>query len=236
MNAKKGMAKKIYALIFFLGLGLLLGLGGWQLMRGLAKQSLADRLAATGNQIVEITREAELGALLPYSRVAIAGTLDRRRGFALANRIHKGQPGFEIFIPMRIAGDTVSILVNLGWVAASRVEISLQQLADRPVRLMGTIYQPAMGFTLGPALTDTSDWPVVIQYLDLQALSQAAQQPLSSYVMVADSDPQSSYIRIWRPYVVDAPRHFGYTLQWWSLAGVLIVFGWIWFRRDGKNR
>lgn len=231
MNEQKRIAKIAYALIFFSGLGLLLGLGSWQLMRGLDKQNLADHLALAGSRTVEITNAAQLSALLPYSRVAITGTLHRERGFALANRIHKGRPGFEMFMPLRIAGDTTSVLVNLGWVAHGQVERSLPRLADRPVRLVGTIYQPARGFTLGPALTDSSRWPVVIQYLDLPALSQAARQPLSDYVVVADSAPQSSYIRIWRPYVMSAPRHFGYAAQWWALAVVLMVFGCIWFRQ-----
>ena len=97
----------------------------------------------------------------------------------------------------------------------------------------GQLYIPQTGFTLGPAFTQKESFPVLIQYLDMVQMSALLDLPLVDAVLVLDPADEG-FKKIWKPYIVDAKRHYGYALQWWGLAAVMIVFGLIW-RKTAKR-
>ena len=238
MTAKPGKmpaAGAVY-LLYCCGLCLLLGLGAWQLARGLEKTALEQRIAARGAGMIAVTGPDADWQSLAYATVRLHGTWLPERTLLLDNRVHNGRLGVEVFTPLALGAG--AILVNRGWVPrppGSALDPALLQVAaDTPAE--GRLYLPEPGFTLGPAFAGEPTFPALIQYLDMAQLSELLAMPLVRAAVVLDR-PAPGFKTIWQPYVMDARRHFGYAVQWWGLAAVMLVFGLLWRRgRRTVNR
>ncbi len=239
-NPKKKPAKYLIRLLYLFCLSLLLGLGGWQVSRGLEKNQIEAR-AEQQNQHIVINRQQNWYDI-KYKMVTLEGHWLQGKTFLLDNRIHQGKLGYEVLQPIRLSSDDSVLLVNMGWLEKSRiradidwdVELGIEQVVAvdngvaQPEKVMGQLSVPEKGFTLGAAYTNVSSWPKIIQYFDQAALSSALQLELQAAVVVMESNPGRGLSKIWSPYVINATRHFGYAVQWWGLALVLMVFGFIW--------
>lgn len=228
---ERQIIKHTVALVYLLCLSLLLGLGGWQIGRGLEKNQVAKVLSEPQNQPIVIKRQPESWGALKYKIVQLEGTWLLGKIFLLDNRIYQGKTGYELLQPIQL-GDGSALLVNLGWIEKKRIKDVSVIGNDSAIseKIIGQLYAPEKGFTLGAAYTNQTTWPKIIQYFDQAALSAALGVALQPAVVVLDSNPGRGLIKIWSPYVVNATRHFGYAVQWWGLALVLIVFGFIWWR------
>ena len=237
MNPDKKPAKHWVVLGYILCLSLLLGLGGWQVRRGLEKSRVQESLAEPQNQNILLHQRPENWIELQYKTVQLEGQWLAEKSFLLDNRVHKGRLGYEWLNPFQLITDASVILVNRGWVEKNRMAetASVGNESGQPVKVTGQFYLPDPGFTLGPTYTSTDSWPIVIQYFDQDALSQALGVDLEPGIVVLDSNLNRGLTRIWSPFIIDSSRHYGYALQWWGLALVLIIFGFIWNRNSRKN-
>jgi len=230
MNKLKMPVKLGVQLLYFMCLGLLLYLGFWQLERGLEKARVEQKVSVASVQSIQIEASPPSWEGMNYQNVELSGQWDYKHTFLLNSRIHKGVSGVEVLTPFVLEGDASVVLVNRGWIAKT----DLPLLDDTGIRsnetmVVGQIYQPSKGYTIGPSYTDRSSWPVTIEYIDHAAISKLLEKELALSILVMDSD-SSVFTRIWKPYVITAQRHYGYVVQWWGLAIVLIVFGLIWIR------
>ena len=234
MNSSKTPAVITVFLLYFAGLFLLVGLGSWQLMRGLEKSALEGLVTSRGNTVQEIDQAVERWDTLAYSRARVTGEWQTGLTLMLDNRVSEGRGGVEIFTPI-LMRDGNAILVNRGWVPRQSGRTAVPEIPEAidSGTAEGQLYVPQKGFTLGPAYTEEKNFPVLVQYLDMAQLSTLLGLTLVDAVLVLDS-PAEGFKKIWRPYIVDAERHYGYALQWWGLALVMIVFGLIW-RKTAKR-
>ena len=239
---KPEIIKHAVRVVYLLCLSLLLGLGGWQLGRGLEKNQVEEAVSEPQNQPIVIKKQPESWGDIKYKRVQLDGNWLAGKTFLLDNRVYRGEVGYEVLHPIRLVGDSSVMLVNLGWVEKQRVKDVMSSNAGLirndsvgPEKVTGQLYLPDKGFTLGAAYTNEASWPKIIQYFDQAALSKALEVDLEPAVVVLDSNPNRGLIKIWSPYVVNAARHFGYAFQWWGLALVLIIFGMIWWRNGNRQ-
>ena len=255
-----GNPSVVVYVVFFLSLSLLLSLGGWQWHRGLEKAAIEKLLETqknpAQNQYTTIDRAPPNWSDLAYRQVRLEGgwRTDRPKGeFLLANRIHRGRLGYEVFSPFQLAGDGATLLVNRGWI--ERADASATNTLTTPsttppttdvpehagshVEVGGQLYLPKKGFTLGRAYNEQPDappaWPRVIQYFDAAALSAALGTALQPAALALDSNHPAAFVRIWQAYTMTATRHYAYAAQWWGLAITLIVFGIIWRRQSTRS-
>ncbi len=217
--------------LFLAGLLLLLSLGGWQWRRGVEKAAVEAVLEdAVGGDYITFNHAPANWRRVAYRPVRLRGRWLGQKHFLLANRVHRGRAGHEVFTPFQLAGDGAVLLVNRGWVGADD-EIS-DGVGDE---VGGQLYLPEKGFTLGaayvPPSTDQPPWPKVIQYFDAPALSAVLGVELQPAVVALDANHPGGFVRIWRGLAMTSTRHFGYAVQWWGLAATLLVFGVIWRRR-----
>jgi surfeit locus 1 family protein len=234
MNKIKIPVKQGVLLLYFICLGLLLYLGYWQLERGSEKARVEQKISAARGQVSQVQARPQNWAELNYQNIELSGQWDYAHTFLLNSRIYKGVSGVEVLTPFILEGDGSILLVNRGWVAkAGLAELGDIDSGNKITVVSGQIYQPSKGYTIGPSFTDTTTWPVTIEYIDHAAISELIEHDMELSVLVMDSGP-GAFTRIWKPYVVNAQRHYGYTVQWWGLAIVFIVFGLIW-RRSAKN-
>jgi surfeit locus 1 family protein len=230
MKPKKIPVNPLLVVVFLSCLTLLLGLGGWQFKRGLAKAAIEYRIGQSGETVERLARRPLHWKTLAYRTVELEGIwLDRF--FLLDNRIFKGQPGYELLAPIQLDGDNSVLLVNLGWLEKRSSGLPSLDNIRSFAGTAGQLYLPKKGFTLGNAYSDPGSWPRVIQYIDTGQLAEALGMSLEPAVVVMDGNGELGTTRIWQPYVMNASRHYGYAVQWWGLAIVLVVFGIIWYKR-----
>ncbi len=234
INIIKIPVKQAALLLYFIGLSLLLYLGYWQLERGFEKAALEQEIAEKSGHLTRIESRPLSWESLNYQNIELSGQWDYSHTLLLNNRIYKGVSGVEVLTPFILAGDKSIILVNRGWIAKTSLPVpDDNDYADNITVVSGQIYQPSKGYTIGPSYTNSSNWPITIEYIDHAAISKLMDQSLELSVLVMDSN-SDRFTRIWQPYVVNAQRHYGYAVQWWGLATVLIVFGLIW-KRSAEN-
>jgi len=228
----KKPAKFAVYMLYFISLGILLGLGSWQLSRGFEKRDLELKIKHNAEIEVQLVDKTQDWKQLNYQNIKISGQWLPNKLFLLDNRINRGVIGYEVLVPFMLEKDQTIVLVNLGWVSReNRLNIP-ERVAAKTIEIEGQIFLPDKGFTLGPPYTDQSSWPVIIQYFEAIALSNALNKTISPAVLVINPDNDIALTRIWKPYVIDAKKHYGYALQWWSLAIVLLVFGIIWRKNE----
>lgn len=233
---KSVIIKYVVIIVYLLGLSLLLGLGGWQVGRGLEKNQVEKATSERQSQHLTIEKQPQSWADIKYKIVQLDGNWLLGKTFLLDNRIYRGKIGYELLTPFQFSGDDSVVLVNRGWVEKAGVEdVLLSNDSVESEKVVGQLYLPEQGFTLGAAYTNETSWPKIIQYFDRAALSKALGVELSPAVVVLDSNPSQGLIKIWSPYVINALRHFGYAFQWWGLALVLIIFGMIWLRNSNRS-
>lgn len=223
-----------YYLLYFSGLTILVAMGWWQLQRGLEKSALAEQLARPQTPAVICARPASWQPL-QYRELSLCGRWQTARSFLLDNRIHNGRLGYEVFSPFELTDAT--LLVNRGWVDKmtvldGRFDV---HLPDTMTTISGQLARPQRGFTLGTAYIPPIQWPLVIQYLDYAVLTELSEVALTRAVLVLPSTADARLTRIWQPFVVTAARHYAYCVQWWGLAVVMLIFGYIWRRPPRAN-
>ncbi|MFO1429597.1 MAG: SURF1 family protein [Candidatus Competibacteraceae bacterium] len=209
-------------------LPILLSLGFWQLRRAHEKEALQMAFQAAVN--ASYTPIADLDPTAPETRyrgVIAPGRYDADHQILLDNQIQDGQPGYQVFTPLRPAGQTAAILVARGWVplGPSRRQLPDLQVTTTPVTVRGRLSQPpSPGLRLAEPVGADS-WPHVVQYIDYERLAQALGYPLLPVVLLLDPAAENGYRRDWRPQLGEfgPERHVGYAVQWFALAATLIV-------------
>lgn len=235
-NGRKVSATVAY-LLFFAALAILLSLGGWQWRRGIEKTTVEAQLARADS--ITLARAPGDWNSVAWRRARLQGAWVAGADFLLANRIHRGRAGYEVFSAFRLAGDGATLLINRGWVAADAADSSVGVAAAAGATVSGRLYLPQKGFTLGPAHDPAAarpGAPKVFQYFDPAAMSAVFGGELQPAALALDAAHPAAFTVIWQPSTVPAARHYGYAVQWWGLAATLVVFGIVWYRRGRRQR
>jgi surfeit locus 1 family protein len=224
-------------------LPLLLGLGAWQLERAAAKQALVEQRASS--ELVaplDIGRSTSLAPGDRYRAATVTGRYLPGQQWLLDNRLYHGTPGYHVFTPFVIGGDTrPRLLVNRGWVATGESRQSLPRLPlpEGQVTLSGRLDSPApVGIVIGEPPLDSPAGRVVVLSLDLAALAAAKDWPLLRYALVVDEERPGALQYDWSPIPPMGPeKHLGYAVQWFAIALALtLIYVGVNLRRDGGGR
>lgn len=222
------------AILYCLGLGLLLTLGTWQINRGLQKGDVVSLVQPKLKEYPVLSELPKNPDDLNYQQSRVAGQWDTTRLFLLENRMNKGQLGYEIITPFQLASGQ-TLLINRGWIAQHQSD---NIPPPENTTVSGTLYLPKKGYTIGDAIRPdelvNNTWPKVSLYMDLEVFADALKQPVSPLLLVLDENHADSLTRIWKAVVILPERHYAYALQWYGLAIVFIIFGVIWYRRTDK--
>lgn len=205
----------------------LLGLGFWQLQRAEEKRILLETWRASRNTEARPLQMGLEGKGPRFQRVRVTGRYDAAHQYLLDNRIQENRLGYEVLTPLRIAGSGEVILVNRGWLPAGRSREDLPRIPtpDGAVEVTGHLVGPPQtGLRLGPPDPGRGRWPKVIQYLKPSRVSEQLGSPVVSRVIQLDPEADHGFRRDWGAPVSFGPeRHIGYAVQWFALAGTLLV-------------
>lgn len=211
-------------------LPLLVSLGFWQLSRAEEKTALAQAFEerkqmrpATPAAMTDLDAKA-----LAYRPAFARGEFLPDRYFLLDNRTRNGRFGYEILHALRLyTGDT--ILVNRGWIAGDPARQSLPEVphVSGTVELTGHIYvAPGKPYLLA-AQSLSQEWPQRIQAVDMPLLKTAIETQSSGrlfpYPLRMDADQPGALDIDWQFINVSPAKHTGYAVQWFTMAGVLLL-------------
>ena len=231
-------------LLVMLGAGACVRLGIWQLDR------LAQRRAFNA-QVVSMRAMPELDlnvtqdnlTAMEWRAVTVAGEYDFDNQIALRNQYFREQYGFHLITPLLLS-DGRAVLVDRGWIPADgnsapadwrRYDKAGAVTVKGQIRLGQT--KPAFGGvadpTLGPEQIRLDLW----NNLDVARIASQIPYPiLPVYVQasadVSDVEPPIPY----QPEVelTEGP-HFGYALQWFTFATILVLGYPFYLRKQGAE-
>jgi surfeit locus 1 family protein len=206
--------------------GVFLSLGFWQLGRSEEKAALFARFdaGAAGNAAALPDNGVGLEDRR-YAVVTASGSYDTAHQVLLDARTRDGRAGYEVLTPLRGAG--TAVLVNRGWVPANpdRRKLPTLEVGSEPRTVTGLLDRlPRAALSAGPLALDPADpWPRVLLYPTADELGEALGYPVRDFQLLLAADQPEGYGRDWRPELLSPAEHVGYAVQWFALAGLLVV-------------
>ena len=210
-------------------------LGRWQLDRAHmreAREARYDSLAALAP--IAIGGEPIDGRGLDYRRVSARGRWLTQYGIFLDNQVHQGQDGYDVYMPLRLEGSDLNLLVDRGWIAAGgdRKHLPEVKTADGDVEISGSVLLPLRFKEFGTTYREGRTWENVT--LDrFRAWSGLKLQPV---IVREGDDPGDGLIRAWPRPDSGADRNRGYAFQWFAFAALACLL-WVYhfFKRSSSN-
>jgi len=221
MSTRVFQPRLVPTAIMLMLLGVLVGLGYWQVERLAWKTKL---LAAIDAHMAAppVPMPELLGDRIDwqYRRVTLAGSFDYTHEFLVQPRTLDGKPGYHMVVPFkRASGGTV--LVNRGWVSDDTIKQAL-----RPQGLMqieGVLQYPDKTTFTPDNAPAANSW----FWIDTAAMGDAAgvKDVPQAVVTIAESAP-GTYPVAGKLRLEFRNDHKQYAIFWFSMAGVL---AFIWF-------
>ena len=200
---------------------ILIYLGSWQVMRGLEKKDIVNQHYE--NKSLPVISEKEMATLnsenLIYRTVNLEGEY-QSESYILDNRLYRQEAGYEIFTAFETSEKNL-FLINRGWVSREDYEKGTEE-AEGKVTIQGVL-SPFKRFGLN--LVDQiylDGWPKLVQQVDYETTKNDIGNSINESVIQLSAASAGAFEPIWKPVDLKPSRHFGYALQWFGLALVLI--------------
>ena len=198
--------------------------GNWQLSRAAQKREAQARFEAMAAQPPISVTGAELEAAdVDLRRVEARGVFDPRHAVYIDNRIHRGVPGYEVVMPLRLEGSDRYVLVNRGWVArtADRAQLPVVATAPTAVAVRGIAMVPRKRtLELSNHVMEGAIW----QNLTIERYREARPLGIQPFLIRQDNEAGDGLAREWEAPDFGIDKHYGYAFQWFALAGTILVF------------
>lgn len=226
-----------WRLLLFSGIFLpfLLALGIWQLERAEEKE---EQLAQWEIQSNELGWPERLDSGLKTGQpVVLAGQYREDVTWLLDNRTRDGAPGYEVLTLFQ-PDEGAALVVNRGWVQAPRRREQLPEI-DTPasqVTLSGRLSEYPEPPVLMDTSTERTQWPQRVQALT-RGDAESIVPGVAELVMRLDGPDEPGAFRAdWTPDRMGPQTHYGYAVQWFSLAIALVILTVVAsYRKTGKN-
>lgn len=187
-----------------------IALGNWQAGRAEEKRAAADR----------------------EERAAVTGTFLPQYMVFLDNKVRHGRAGYEVVMPLRMAGSDQFVLVNRGWTPAPARRERLPEVRTPA----GSVSLEGVVRAHFPRLLEVrpQEGERVRQTLDIESYQAETGLALVPYYIEQHSQTPDGLVREWQRPDAGVEKHDAYALQWYSLAALAVVLGLVFsFRRVG---
>ncbi len=215
-------SRGMFALAFLFIL-LFTRLGFWQLQRADEKQQLLTRQQAQSVKPATLWQAADPSPL-PYQRLIVQGHYLPQVYF-LDNQYHQHQFGYDVLSPFLLASGEV-VMIDRGWVQGERLRQSLPNIPvpEGEVRVQGSVYYHSKkNWLLDQEFEKKSSSVTVIELIDTKLLNQFLHKSVYPFIIRLSNDEANGYVRDWVVVSMPPTRHFGYALQWFAMAFVILV-------------
>lgn len=218
---RPGWWPTLAALFFF---ALTLYLGGWQLSRAEYKKNLQahyDRLQQDG--VVQLGARPVALDDVRYRTVEVRGAFLPDQEILIDNRVHQTLAGYYVVAPFQLAGSDQHVLINRGWVqGVGRQRDVLPTVKPVPgnIVLRGVAVEPqSRYFEFAGTVPQGKLW----QNLNFEKYRQRFGKPLQPLLLEQTTDTGDGLLRDWPRPDTGVDTHISYAIQWFGLAGTLVV-------------
>ena len=205
------------------GVAATVALGNWQLGRGQDKAALAQRIAVANRDAqIELSQTEASAEDVAWHRVEVRGRFEPKYAVLIDNRILHGVVGYQVVMPLRIAGGERHVLVNRGWVAATGSRDILPQIKTPPeeVLITGLATVPSKRYLeLSKQVAEGKVW----QNLTLERYRAAMPLALQPVVIQQESEIDDGLKRQWSAPDLGIDKHYGYAFQWFAMAAAIVI-------------
>ncbi len=225
LSLKVILGAVLTVVVFFV----LVNLGLWQLSRGEEKQLLEQELQRRQN-MTPLTLGTALERYpiddMTGLRVKVSLSPSDNMTFLFDNQTYQGKVGYLAYQLMR-EQQGHWVLVERGFVPAPSERSQLPEVnwVASPQELVGRFYQKSLN-PLSSELSIEPQLPHRIQNLNVQQLSQWLGEPILP-VVFQPQEENWPYPQPWIPFPLSAEKHFGYAVQWFAMATVLLFIALI---------
>ncbi|MCC6533235.1 MAG: SURF1 family protein [Burkholderiales bacterium] len=227
MHARRQFRPTLWATIAaLLGVGAGVALGYWQLGRAQEKLQRFALLAQRASQpAIHIGAGAIDVALVERRTVEARGAFEPRGMVLLDNRVRNGVAGFEVVMPLRLAGADMHVLVDRGWIAGTGDRRRLPEVRTPA----GDVAVSGLALVPGRKLYELSAEAIegiVWQNLTIERYRAHMPYPIQPVMIQQATELADGLVRSWQPSEREINVHRSYAFQWFALA-LLIACGYL---------
>ncbi|MCG9230073.1 SURF1 family protein [Vibrio diabolicus] len=217
---------------------LLVKLGFWQLERGQEKQALEQAILARADSAYQT-----LGEVLEENDWREGSILGKKveanvvpQAFPvilLDNQTHQGNVGYLAFQIVSMSDELGTYaLLELGFVEgiADRSILPTVTTLEVSTFISGRMYRKSANPLSSELMPEVGD-AIRVQNLNIVQLNQLLNIELMPAVLQPDNLKNWPYDFPWNPLPLNSAKHFGYSIQWFSMAGVFLLLTLIIFVR-----
>jgi surfeit locus 1 family protein len=212
----------------------LINLGLWQLRRLEERRTLNDNImAALSQPALPLHGQPVDPETLDFRLAVVTGTFDNAAAIILRNQLYGDQSGWHLITPLRLKGSDQAVLVNRGWIPRGGADPEPSELtqydASGEVTLEGIAYrsQTRRGWLspVDPPLKAGQTRLVAWFRVDIDRIQEQLPYPLLPVFVKQLPDPQTKPDSFPRPEetTLNEGPHLGYAVQWFAIAGVLVI-------------
>lgn len=217
---------------------LLVKLGFWQLERGQEKQALEQAILARADSAYQA-----LGEVLEENDWREGSILGKKveanvvpQAFPvilLDNQTHQGNVGYLAFQIVSMSDESGTYaLLELGFLEgiADRSVLPTVTTLEVSTFITGRLYRKSANPLSSELMPEVGD-AIRVQNLNIAQLNQLLNIELMPAVLQPDNLKNWPYDFPWNPLPLNSVKHFGYSIQWFSMAGVFLLLTLIVFVR-----
>lgn len=211
-------------LVTLLGVTLLCSLGFWQLSRQQEKLALQSQASIASKQplltSLKLLENIKQPQDLRYLMTRLKVTYLNEYNILLDNKIENGQVGYHLITPIAL-DDQHWLLIDRGFVPLGPTRALLPKIPPiiGEVTIEGYLdFSYRNPFVSNPLETQEIEWPLRMQYLDIQLLGTTWHKEVYPMLVVLANKPPSTVGGI------SPQKHKGYAVQWFGLALTLSLF------------
>ncbi|MGH8738444.1 MAG: SURF1 family protein [Burkholderiales bacterium] len=198
-------------------------LGNWQTHRAQQKRALAARVdAALAGAPLKLPSHQVAAADFVLRRVVAQGEFVPAHTVFLDDKIYQGRVGYQVVTPLRLAGTTLHVLIDRGWLPAGARRDVLPEVPTPT----GEQRIEGLALTRLPhalELGNGASQGRVRQNLRLADFSRESDLALLPLVIEQHSAEPDGLVRDWPRPDSGAARNESYALQWYLFAVLALV-------------
>lgn len=223
-------------------LPLTLAAGFWQLQRAEEKRNLLSQRETMAEQaplaVQAVLQNKDIG-WLSYRKVRVCGVV-QSPVFLLDNKVRRGRAGFEMLVPVRLAGggqpdieaprasaeESFIVIINLGWIAGGLDRSRLPELPEvsGDVCWQGYVYvSPGRPLVLADDQWSDTNSPLLIQSIDFKKMQEFFPSPVFPFAIKLTETVNSQLEVGWPIVNVQPQKHLGYAVQWFTMSTALVL-------------